>query len=197
MIRVNLLNSKVHGASQEDFEFEVPSGGASSERLAVLNFVLFVGFVLALVIYENSEKTKLQEKSVLLQQELAQVDTQVQQKKMEVEKSKNALKELEELKVRAEKLKKLSQSRLNEIKALDYLQTVIPERIWLDSIRYRNKKVFIKGFAVTDSDLTDFLKALEAKPYYQDVILLKATESKSDSGSVKSFEISSVLGVNG
>ena len=92
---------------------------------------------------------------------------------------------------------KISNLRLHEIRALDYLQDIIPDGVWLKNIQYQdaqNKFVFT-GFGEIDEAVNSFVAKLESNPYFIDVILVQSREVKVDKASLKSFTVQSTIAV--
>jgi Tfp pilus assembly protein PilN len=90
-------------------------------------------------------------------------------------------------------MKALSRTRLRELKALDFLQTMIPERVWLNSLDYIDEKFRLKGLALTDDDLTDLIQALDKSSFFSEVVLLQAKETTSRDGTLKNFELTTTI----
>ena len=91
-------------------------------------------------------------------------------------------------------LKALSKVRLREVKSLDFLQSITPEAVWYQNVEYRDRVFKLDGFALTDDALSQLIKELEKSIYFTDVILMKASESKQPSGTVKAFQIQANIG---
>ena len=88
----------------------------------------------------------------------------------------------------------LSKKRLRELKALDFLQNLIPDGVWLTSMKYDGEKVNFSGQATTDEDMTKFIEGLDSSGQFKEVILVKAIEKSSAVGVVKEFVVNSKLG---
>lgn len=201
MIRVNLLKTRVPSSENTvgqgtmvDNPF-LEDGGGGGLGNPVINFLIIVLLPGALVVYEFMNLSELEDKYLGVQTQVQQVQGQINSKRAAADKAKARQQEIQVLEKKIEILKSLTKSRMLELKALDFLQSVIPERVWLSNIDYANRKFVFKGFAVADEDLTDFMRRLESRSYYTNVILVQATEAKSDQGTVRSFEISSELKV--
>ena len=86
-------------------------------------------------------------------------------------------------------LKVLARTRLREIKTLDFIQTNLPERVWLKELSFKAGDLLMKGSAVTDDELTVFIRALEKNRSFTKVLLVQAKEERTKDGTVKGFEL--------
>jgi Tfp pilus assembly protein PilN len=110
-----------------------------------------------------------------------------------VEKAKEMQKEIKELEERIVLIKNLSKVRLREIKAIDYLQNVIPDKVWFSELDFKDTVFQAKGYSVSDEALNKFIEGLEGKSFFRNVILMQSIDQKTKSGTIKSFTFSSSL----
>ena len=179
MIRINLIRSKVKGKEQQEAfgDFDVDVGEpAGDQKEMFIRFAIMLIFSILLYGYEvynidqfRSEGQRLTRKSTTLKRE-------IQAKKAQVEESKMAQKEFQELEKKIGVLRSLSDQRLIQIKALDYIQGVVPEKLWLTGVKYSSGILEIDGFALTGDDVTALILSLEKRPEFSDVVLLKAKD---------------------
>lgn len=199
MIKVNLLKTKVVSQSLEgeDVPLSVESGvsaGSSSQKEVLLKLLVILAGVIVLIIFEQvnisnltKEKDAVTGKVNLLQTEKRQLEERV--------KAENQLKaDINQLEEKQKILNRLLRKRMQELKALDFLQTSLPEGVWLDSIDYNGLDVEFKGFAATDRDLSMFVEILEKSAHFNQVLLAKSVENKNKTGTVKEFTINAELG---
>ena len=83
----------------------------------------------------------------------------------------------------------LSKRRLEEVIALDNLQQLIPQRIWLTEVKLENHKMNMHGFAISENDISEFIKNLDDSVFFTNVNLSGTVESRSDQGVLQKFEI--------
>lgn len=198
MIKVNLLNNRV-SASAVDADFTLPlddGGGESSvnEKEAAVNFILILLFAALLFTYEFFNVGGLKEKQSQAQVRLNQVRHQLAQKEKEIQSLSVYEERAKELENKLSMIKNLSKVRLKAVKALDFLQNLMPEKAWFQAIEYERNRFLLKGFAVSDDDLTEIVQKLERSQYFVDVVLLQAKESKTKNGNLRDFEISCNVG---
>lgn len=195
MIKINLVKSRITegtGASQANIDFDATTSSARTEGL--IKLILMSGFVVGAVLYRGNQIDELSAKAAQLQQQLSEAQTVLNQK-IEEAASKGALEsEARELENKLSIIRDLSGLRLVEVKALDFIQSVVPEKLWLNSISYSNSKFSILGTSISDEEINEFINALEESPYFTEVILLQSIEKAGSEGSTKSFELSFIAG---
>ena len=93
-------------------------------------------------------------------------------------------------------LRSYSKQRLENLQSLDYLQSVIPEHVWLNSLNYDERRYRMLGNAMETIDLTEFVNKLEGSAYFQDVIVIQDKEKPvQPSGKIREFEMTARAGV--
>lgn len=90
-------------------------------------------------------------------------------------------------------VEKISKDRNREIRVLDLLQTVIPEKAWLTRIQVFPDRVNIQGLALGDAEVSSFLDALTKSVFLIDVNLVSSSEVIKEGIPLRSFEISCLL----
>lgn len=187
MIRVNLLRNKVGEQTASSTQVSSsPSAfgeGTAGLREALTKVVLILMFTIGLMLWESSHIRALNEEQARLTGTLAQLQTEAKQKEDEVLAVKDIEGQAKELEDKLKILKLLSRLRLREVKTLDFMQSYIPEKVWLRSIRYEASKDHLdvghfvfEGGAVSTEELTEFVKRLENSAYLSDVIVIKNQE---------------------
>lgn len=207
MIKVNLASSSSMGVSPLGL-----SGGAEVlltddlvKKEALKRLVLLLVGPLAFYIYEGQNlPAKLAELNAKNQQLSAIQSYNAQQADSVAEI--NKFKEDERLiEARISALNKISKERNNEIRVLDLLQKVIPEKAWLtrveiklENLRVGEKskdvtRLEIQGLAMSDIEVSSFLDALTKSVFLRDVSLESSSEVPSENERLKRFEISCSL----
>lgn len=90
-------------------------------------------------------------------------------------------------------LDKISRDRHHEIRVLDLLQQVVPEKAWLTKVVISQDKVTIQGFAYSDFEVSSLLESLTKSVFLIDVNLVNSSESTVDGMSLRRFEINCLL----
>ncbi|MEK2644478.1 PilN domain-containing protein [Bdellovibrio sp. BCCA] len=97
------------------------------------------------------------------------------------------------IEARISALEKIAKDRQREIRVLDLLQTVIPEKAWLTRVQINPDKVNVQGLALSDFEVSSFLEALTKSAFLMDVNLVSSSEINQDGVMLKKFEISCLL----
>lgn len=194
MIKINLATSKVSS---------MPLGGAGlgvefvdendTRKNAMKRILIIMLGPLALFLYENQnipgKMNELQSKSQVLAELQAynakQADSVAEIKKF---KEDEAL-----IESRISALEKIAKDRQREIRVMDLLQNVIPEKAWLTRLEINPDRVNIQGMAMSDFEVSSFLEALTKSVFLMDVNLVSSNEVTEDGIVLKRFEISCLL----
>ncbi|NIO48941.1 MAG: hypothetical protein GTN73_05825 [Candidatus Aminicenantes bacterium] len=176
MIRINLLKPEAKELPVEEVRREIKPPKMS------LIYLLVVFAASALFFYQRSAFNK---EKILL--EAAQI---------EKNKLSDVLGKLEE----AQKLKSLFErkiSLINQLKPhqqvavriMDELSKHIPYYVWLSEATYDKQKVHIKGKALSNNLIADYIYSLETSPYFYNVNLLSSTQRTTRENQYLEFAI--------
>ena len=194
MIKINLNRTRVSNADEsiatqlDDVKF--------SSRDVILKILLICAGIAGLMVYEkqnleaiNSDVVALNAQAELMRQAVATRGAELTNLK-DIEPQAQALND----KLRI--LREFSKLRLEQLQSLDYLQSVIPDRVWLKSVVFENKRYQILGNSVETVDLSDFQRKLEGGAYFGDVIVVQDRDRPVvGGGKIREFEISARGGV--
>jgi len=175
-------------------------------RRQVTVFVLFLTLTLVSMFYYNTTlKNKIEElnaKTTQINTEIARVEKAAK----EVDKIRNKLKKLKQ---KIAVIKNLETKRKGAVRLLDDMtQMVIYEtasstsddlegkgdkpvkRLWFTSFQATGDKVSIKGIALDNKTIADFMTSLESSKSFANVNLQRSKKQKVKKLNLKSFEIS-------
>ncbi len=166
MIRINLLKPEAKELPAEDARREIKPPKMS------LIYLLVVFAAAALFFYQRSAFNK---EGGLMEEAL-----------VEKNKLSDVLGKLEE----AQQLKSLFERKINlinqikprqqvAVRIMDELSKHIPYYVWLSEATYDNQKVHIKGRALSNNLIADYIYSLETSPYFFNVNLLSSTQRTS------------------
>lgn len=202
MIKINLLRNKGDSQTQvtsSNINYETAfdigaADGASGSAKSIFTklIIMFVG-VMGLMLYEYYNISDLQAQVSDLRTKNNVVMQELEKNKPIASKARELQKQIQDLEARIQAIKDLSKVRLREIKAIDYIQNVIPERVWLTSLDISGENMKIEGGALSDDQLNRFMDSIDGKSYFRNVILLRAVEQKNKEGTIKMFQITSSL----
>ena len=187
MIKVNLLRSQLNNPVQQP-AMGMGSGPPTAFQKPEVRDALVKGAAVAictvgLIVYENQTVHVLQQERAQMQNHVVELETNARTKAAEVDAVKDVAKQARELEDKLKILKLLSKLRLREVKTLDFVQSSIPEKVWLKTMTYEADKEKVEaghfnftGAAVATEDLTEFVKRLEDSAYLYEVIVMKNQE---------------------
>jgi Tfp pilus assembly protein PilN len=182
MIKVNLLRNRVKDSTAVS-EAAGPSTQNEQTRALVTKVACIAFFTIGLMVYESQNIRSLNEQVARKNQEIQKLTADNAARANEVLKVKDVEVQAKELEDKLKILKLLSKLRLREVKTLDFMQSSIPEKVWLKAINYESDKVHVEaghfqfsGSAVVTEELTEFVRRLEDSAYLKDVIVVRNQE---------------------
>jgi Tfp pilus assembly protein PilN len=191
MIKVNLLRqsgTKSSSKSATLTNIQVPNmtSGASPllVRLAVIIIPIVGAYVFGLynVSVVNSEIQELNKKLTTFDQQIGAIRPDLELiEKLNAEKNK--------LTTEISNFKTLSKKRYRFVKALDAIQTLIPEKVWLVKVSFKNSTVIAEGRAPEDQFVSSFMENLEQSSVFSNVTWIDSREVNEPQGIVKLFNI--------
>lgn len=201
MIRINLL--PVRQEQKRQF-------GKQQLLLGIL--LIGVEVVILFMVHRESiaEKNQIEERVAAVQQEVNTLNTQSE----ELTRLNNQKTQLEDLQ---RILEDLEANRAGPVQVLDELKVMLnppandlqrvaqdrmgwntqwdPTNVWLTSFTEENQEVRIRGKAMSNDDVAEFLVRLANSPYFENV-LLNETQSASEAGIGAVFEFNLRANVN-
>lgn len=200
MIKVNLLKNRgtvTESGTQFDFntplEFDKEKGGPATPAESLVKVIIVFLFPLLLWGYESYNVGQLTTQYTGVQARLQELQAEVDKNQPIIQKATKMQTEIKELEDRISIIKNLSKIRLREIKAIDFLQNVMPEKVWFQELEFKGNTFRVIGFAVTNDSLNKFIEAIDGKSYFRNVILMQSSDQKTKSGTIKGFVIGSNL----
>ena len=182
MIRINLLKPETKEIR------ETPAEGMSEfktkKKPGIGNLILLL-LILALAGYYFYQKKAMagerqllslaQEEKSKLQFVIAKLDEQQKQKASILQKI-NLIKELK------------SQQDL-AVRIMDELSKTLPEWVWLNEVSFDSKNVQIRGNALSNNLIADFIANLENDAYFESVNLIASTQKTSKNDQYLEFSL--------
>lgn len=87
-------------------------------------------------------------------------------------------------------IKNLEAARSGPVRILDELSARVPERLWLTSIKTKGQGIQLEGQSLDTGVVADFLRGLNASPYFENVDLDKTSGGRVVEGvRLVNFEI--------
>ena len=80
------------------------------------------------------------------------------------------------------------------VKLMDMVSKALPDAVWLTSLEYSGRTLKIKGNALTNNMIADFIANLEATGLFSEVNLIKSTKSRRyKEAEVYEFQLEAIL----
>ena len=196
MIRVNLFNDvgggvQAFNVDATEFAGEIgePDKKDAGTKLGLMLIPVFLVYG-----YFSFQEWRRDDRIQEIRNQIATKKSKVNALQPEIRAIERFQEEKKKLEIQVEAIKKLSFERLLSVKALDALQRLIPQKVWLKTLEVNDTEVRITGLALEDALVSDFMQNLNSSIFFQNTMLLKTTEAKDKDGlSAKEFEVSSEL----
>lgn len=177
MIRINLLSDR-----------EVIRKETTRQQVSI--FILTICLILVILggiqIHQYRQKKDLEERILYVQEELKEL----QKKVGEVEKYKEAKKELE---TKLQIIERLEKGKMMVVQLLDGIGETIPEKMWLQDLGLKGGKLSMEGYAVDNETIAAFMKKLERTKSFQTVELVLTEKKEVEGVGMKHFSLVAAL----
>jgi type IV pilus assembly protein PilN len=188
MIKINLLRNLGSGAVVgTSVQTDMPLSQEAQKQFAYRFGVICLA-VGALILYEKIQLS-------VQQGEIDAVTTKINSVRAEKEKYGDAapiVQKYNEQKVKLDAqikiLEGLTENRLREVKLLDTIQSVLPQKAWLDELSMDQGKVMMKGFVPDDQGVSSLYSALETNVLFSNVKVKSEAMDLPSIGSAHKFE---------
>ncbi len=174
MIRINLLPFRA-ARKKENI------------RRQVSVFLLSFAFLLIILFYYNWS----------LGSKISGLNAKIKETKSELQEYDKINKEIASIKRKLSNLKKkmavmdnLEANRFEPTRLMDVMtEVIVPKRMWFTSLESKNKVVNIKGIALDNKTVADFMVRLEQSGLFREVDLKTLKQRKVRKSNLKSFQI--------
>jgi Tfp pilus assembly protein PilN len=192
MIKINLLRNigglgTAEGAGAPALSVDSFKSGALRFFIIICFPILFYGFEKFNLYEIQGQVDEAQKKLDTLRAERAKFGDAAPRIKQYNEQKQKIDKNLEVI-------RELARNRLREVKALDAIQSVMPEKTWARVIAFSGNSVRFEGVSASDDGPTQMMKSLEANVLFSHVEPSATTTEQLATGSVKNFKINFVVG---
>lgn len=188
MIRVNLLSPEkkevAGGAETSGFSEEKRESKVST--LAIIVAMLITGGLIG-VMYVTQTQT-LTDKENLLEEKNAH--------KIRLKDVESTLQELERAKTDLARkvglISELKSRQQSTVRMMDELSDSLPEWVWLSSLSFSGNRLSLKGKAIHNNLIADFINNLKATNSFTDIKFQSSTKQKQAGLDVFNFDLSCV-----
>ncbi len=173
MIKINLLSDR------EAIRKETTRQQVSIFFLSICLIIVILG---GIQLYQYRQKKDLEQRIQYVKQELVELKKKVG----EVEKYKDAKKELE---TKLQIIDRLQKGKMLVVELLDRIGATIPEKMWLDELGLKGQKLSMEGYAVDNETIATFMKQLEHTQSFGTVELLLTEKKEVEGVGMKHFSL--------
>lgn len=173
MIRINLL----------------PVEQTKKWELGQKQIVLFVLVLVGVGVGNWSWSSSVSDELVAKRRQVERLRADIAQLDKVIAEVKNIAKEKEAIELKLRVLDDLRRARTGPVRALDDLAQKIPERVWLISFQEKGGQLVVRGGAVTNEDLADFLRVLKSSSFFKNPALKRSVQKDAKEGSYIEFEL--------
>jgi type IV pilus assembly protein PilN len=106
-----------------------------------------------------------------------------------IEQIKRIRQEIDALKARKEEVEKLQESRTETVHMLDEFARLIPDGLYLKTIKQTGKKVLLEGFAQSNARISTLMENLERSPWFGSPELLESKQVTLNAQRVYEFSL--------
>ena len=91
-------------------------------------------------------------------------------------------------------VRKLARTRLRDVKALDALQSLVPEQTWFQKVSIDENNVKLYGYTMSEDGISILIRALENSPFFSQVEPKSTSQENLAAGPAKKFEMDFHIG---
>jgi len=162
MIRINLLPTR-----------RTKKKEAGLKQVALLGVVV-VGILVGNWLWYSGLSDELDAR----RREVARLQADIKKLDQIIGEITNIKKDQEALEQKLAVLQKLRDGRTGPVRMLDALATIMPDRVWIEALEEKGGTLVLKGTAMTNEDLADFMQALKANPFFSEPTLKRAVQAR-------------------
>lgn len=121
---------------------------------------------------------------------VAQLEADIDRYKPQQKQVKRFKKQKKQLQAKLDVIESLERERNGPVRILDELSQKVPDRLWLTAVKTKGRGIKIEGHSLDTGVVADFLRGLNASPYFKNVDLDKTSGGKVVDGiRIVNFEI--------
>ena len=163
----------------------------------VIRIIFLMSGVVGLKIYEVKNINQLNLEKSILSKEVSDLQAQKQKLEKKIEGFGALSRQSKQFNTKLDIIHSIMNDRIWAIRGLDQIRSAIPEKVWLNKIKYRQKKFVIDGASTSNKEIERFVESLENTQLFSQVHLNQMTEraqtAHSDDFNRRLFTIQSIL----
>ncbi len=173
MIRINLLPHRAEKRRARQVQFGIFSG------ISLVLGILIVGFVHvaidAQISYQQRRNDYLKQQIVVLDKQIAEI--------------KKLREQTESLLARKTVVENLQSTRSNVVHLLDQMLRILPDGIYLRSLKQTGDKISIVGYAQSNARISTLMRAIEDSPWINSPTLIEIHASTTAGARQSEFSL--------
>lgn len=173
MIRVNLLPHRAEKRRAKQLQFIILSA------ISLVSGALVVGFVHAAI---SSQISYQERRNEYLKQEIVVLDKQIAEIKKLREQTQSLL-------ARKTVVENLQSTRSSVVHLLDQMLRILPDGVYLKSLKQTGNKISIVGFAQSNARVSTLMRAIEDSPWLDTPTLVEIHASTSAGARLSEFSL--------
>lgn len=166
MIRINLLPVRA-AKRKESIRFQLTVAGLITLSVVVVSLAFYF---------------KLGSDKVLLTQDIAAAENELEGLKKEIGELSRLREEERVIQGKLDVVRRLESARTGPVDLFTKISGAVPPRAWLKSISDGGKVVNLNGYAASDETVADFMRGLESYEEFAKVELVVAQRGKKETG---------------
>jgi len=181
VIRINLLPVR---------EVEREAGRRQETRLVYLSAALIVVILAGIEVGSRMRLAPLKQEHAKLQADIVALD----KKSAELTKLETERKDLEE---KLKTIATLEAKKVGPVNVLSDLSDAAPDQVWLIEFKESGGLATISGLGLDDQTIANFMRKLDASPYFDGVDLVETQQTEQDGVQLKRFVVNARLSYSG
>lgn len=173
MIRVNLLPHRAEKRRARQLQFIVLSG------ISLVFGIMVVGFVHVAI---GTQISLHERRNAYLKQEIDVLDKQI----VEIKKLRE---QTQSLLARKTVVENLQSTRSIVVHLLDEMLRILPDGVYLKSIKQNGNKISITGYAQSNARVSTLMRAIEDSPWLDSPTLLEVHASSTEGARLSEFSL--------
>lgn len=179
MMRINLLPHRAEKRRARQIQF------IAFSVISVLFGAILVGFVQVAI---GTQITNQERRNTYLKDETAKLDIQI----AEIKKLREETKALLE---RKDTVEKLQSDRSDVVHLLDQMLRILPEGVYLKSIKQTGKKINLVGYSQSNARVSTLMRAIDDSPWLGSATLVVVSSTRVGNSRISEFTLNFNLSV--
>jgi type IV pilus assembly protein PilN len=173
VIRVNLLPHRAEKRRARQVQFIA---------LSVISVVIGAMLVLAVQFAIDSQISYQERRNTYLKQETAVLDKQIAQIRILREQTRALL-------ARKNVVENLQSTRSDVVHLLDQMLRILPEGVYLDTLRQTGNKIYVVGFAQSNARVSTLMRAIDDSPWLDSATLIEIHATSAGGRRINQFSL--------